>query len=193
MDSRKIPMVAVIATIAVLATGGALASCSSPQGNATAPATSATADPDDVMFAQMMIPHHSQAVQMADQALTRQDLSPEFRTLVEGIKAAQDPEIVVMTGWLKDWGLSETIADSADLSHAHHMDGMQSEEDLAEAEKLTGADYERQWMTMMIDHHEGAISMAEAVRYSKNPDVAELAAAIIAAQESEIALMQSRI
>ncbi len=60
----------------------------------------------DVMFAQMMIPHHQQAIEMADIALGKPSASATVRDLATQIKAAQDPEITVMSGWLTAWGAS---------------------------------------------------------------------------------------
>ncbi|WP_461031705.1 DUF305 domain-containing protein [Streptomyces mayteni] len=140
-------------------------------GNTTAPSESAPSSEStdehndaDVTFAQRMIPHHQQAVEMADLALD-QASSEEVRTLAEQIRAAQAPEIEALSGWLEEWG--EEVPDGGmdhsgmDMSEGMDMGGMMSEEDMAELENASGADFDTAFLEMMTEHHQGAVEMAE--------------------------------
>ncbi|PWR16148.1 DUF305 domain-containing protein [Micromonospora sicca] len=145
----------------------------------------------DVMFARMMIPHHQQAVEMAELADSRA-ADPEVKKLAGQIKAAQAPEIATMNGWLTAWGAP---APSASAGHGtpgmtHGMPGMMSDADLAKLEAASGVDFDRQFLTMMIAHHEGAITMAqEEIASGAKPDARALAERIVTAQRGEIDLM----
>ena len=156
-------------------------------------ATSMPADPmvdsassDDEVFAQMMIPHHEQAVEMADMALESTS-SAQVRQLALEIKEAQDPEIETMRGWLEGWGAPQEATSGMD-----HDSGMMDESDMTALTEAEGADFDRMWLTMMIEHHEGAVTKAEEVRSTtEDEQVAALAEAIIEAQEAEIATMEA--
>ncbi|MFD0904764.1 DUF305 domain-containing protein [Actinomadura sediminis] len=144
----------------------------------------------DVMFAQMMIPHHQQAVEMADLAATRAS-SPDVKTLAAEIKKAQGPEIEQLTGWLKAWGVS--AAPSPGMDHGGHggMDGMMSEQDMQELEQAKGEAFDRAFLTMMIEHHEGAVAMAKTEQSSGQfPPAKKMADSIVTSQSAEIAKMR---
>ena len=143
---------------------------------------------DDVMFAQMMIPHHEQAVEMADMALDPDaSSSVEVRELAVDIKAAQDPEIETMRAWLEAWGAPQEAP-----SAMNHDSGMMSQGDMGTLASAEGAEFDQMWLTMMIEHHEGAIIMAQDVlATTDNAEVATMAEDIVAAQEAEIATMQA--
>ncbi|MGA0895251.1 MAG: DUF305 domain-containing protein [Ilumatobacteraceae bacterium] len=145
---------------------------------------------DDVMFAQMMIPHHEQAIEMSDIALDPTvGAGDEVRRLATAIKAAQDPEIAQMMALLEAWGRPVVPDDGTD--HSSMMMGMLSIEDLEALGALTGAEFDQAWLEAMIAHHEGAIEMAEdAAERGANAEVRALAAVIIAAQQAEIAEMR---
>jgi uncharacterized protein (DUF305 family) len=139
-----------------------------------------------------MIPHHQQAVEMADLALLRVT-SPEVKQLAEQIKAAQDPEIEMMSMWLQRWGAPMGMGED----HSGHdmggmnMSGMMNDEDMQTLANAKGADFDRMWLEMMIAHHQGAISMAEQVKdSSSNAEVVTLAGAVITGQNVEIDTMQ---
>ncbi|RZU72991.1 uncharacterized protein (DUF305 family) [Micromonospora kangleipakensis] len=159
-----------------------------------APAASASFGDADVMFARMMVPHHEQAVRMAELADSRAT-DPEVKKLAGQIKAAQAPEIATMTGWLAAWGVP---GPSASAGHGtgmpgmdHGMPGMMSEADLAKLATASGVDFDRQFLTMMIAHHEGAVTMAqEEIASGANPDARALAQRIVTAQRSEIDTMK---
>lgn len=137
----------------------------------------------DVMFAQMMIPHHQQAVDMGEIASTRA-YSPEVLALALEIAGEQAPEIGLMKSWLTAAGASEH------MDHEMAMDGMLTQAELETLKAAKGAEFDRLFLEGMIAHHEGAIAMAEDVVDSKNPEVAELAASIIKSQTEQIQYMK---
>lgn len=188
--------IASLATAAVLAAG-----CTDAAENeATDPATDPTATEEsfnttDVEFAQQMIPHHAQAVQMA-QLAPEQGASPELLDLASEIKAAQQPEIDQLTAMLERWGHDVPSTDGG--AHAGHvsddMAGMMSEADMAQLGESTGAEFDEMWLTMMIEHHEGAVTMAEtelAAGAATGPQA--LAQEIIDAQQAEIDDMEQML
>jgi uncharacterized protein (DUF305 family) len=153
----------------------------------------------DVAFAQQMIPHHAQAIEMVD--LTRgRDLSPEVEQLASQILEAQTPEIETMTGWLTDWD-EEVPATSRDHANAHgegdgedmggEMPGMMTDEEMAELESASDAEFEDLWLTMMVEHHEGAIEMARTEQEDGEfADAVAMAEDIEAGQTAEVDRMQ---
>jgi uncharacterized protein (DUF305 family) len=167
---------------------------SSPSVSASSPAAagaqSASHNDQDVMFAQQMIPHHRQAVDMAKLASTRAK-SPEVKKLATQIEGAQDPEINTMTGWLKEWGAAPPEESMPGMDHGMDMPGMMTEADMTSLTKASGADFDRMFLTMMIKHHEGAITMAkdEQTKGSSKP-AKDLAGTIITAQTAEITTMR---
>jgi uncharacterized protein (DUF305 family) len=200
-------------TTAGLALAAALTGCASTSdGTATAPSSSPTAgagmmngaasaspgSDTDIAFAQLMIPHHQQAIEMADLAATNAT-SAEVKALAAQIKAAQDPEISMMSQWLTGWGAPMEMEGTTDGGMDHgDMDmggmtvaGMMSAEDMDNLGAATGADFDTMWLQMMIAHHQGAIAMAQQVAdTTTNPAVQELADAVIAGQTTEITTMQ---
>lgn len=200
MTIKMTALTAATVAATVLLAGCASSSTSSAETpdsqSAASGAVVATGSDADITFAQLMIPHHEQAVQMADMAL-QQATSPEVTDLATQIKAAQDPEIQQMRGWLQQWGAPEQMDGMDGMDHGD-MDmggqtagGMMSDEDMGALMDASGADFDRMWLTMMIAHHEGAIEMAEQVKaQSTTPDVTALADAIVAGQTTEIDTMQ---
>jgi len=170
---------------------------SMPMGNGTSgPAGGASAaafNDADAMFAQLMIPHHRQAVDMAALADTRAT-DPQVKQLAGQIKAAQDPEIQTMTGWLTAWGRPTTAPSTMpgmDMGAGQGaMPGMMSDADMAKLRAATGRDFDRQFCTMMIAHHQGAIQMAKQEQTAGvNPDAKALATRIATSQQAEIDTM----
>lgn len=138
----------------------------------------------DVMFAQMMIPHHQQALTMAKMADSHAT-SPEVKQLAAAIEAAQQPEIDKMTGLLSAWGSS-----SVGMSMNHGMTGMVSETGMKNLADLTGAQFDKMWLGMMTEHHNGAIKMADdELQNGQNADALGLAASIVITQRAEVATM----
>ena len=138
----------------------------------------------DIMFAQMMIPHHQQAVDMGTLAEARA-LSPEVKALAAKIKAEQAPEITQMKGWLADANAS------MDMGHEMGMGGMLSDTDMKALENAKGAAFDKLFLEGMIGHHEGAIHMAQMVVDSNNAEASALGKAIIDSQTKQITYMES--
>lgn len=163
--------------------------------DATAPAGSAATvelNEADVEFAQGMIVHHEQAIEMAEIALDPNvGAGAAVVDLATRVKAAQDPEVELMTGWLTAAGESVAM-DTSDGHDMSSMEGMMSVEDMDALAAMTGPDFDVMWLEMMIEHHKGAISQSETVKADgSNPDVLALADQIIAAQQAEIAEMEA--
>lgn len=153
---------------------------------------SSTLNDADVEFAQGMIAHHEQAVEMAEIALDPNvGAGTEVNDLATRIQAAQEPEIEQMTAWLTAAGESTTM----DMDEGHDMssmEGMMSAEQMDALVVATGPEFDQMWLEMMIAHHEGAISQSQTVKANgSNPDVLLLADQIITAQQGEIAEMQA--
>lgn len=137
----------------------------------------------DVMFAQMMIPHHQQAIDMSELAETRAE-NASVKKLAEEIKAEQDPEIEQMLAWL------EAAGASTDMGHEMHMDGMLDETEMTALGEATGVEFDRLYLEGMIAHHEGAIAMAQMILDSENPEVKALGKAIVESQTAQIEYMR---
>ena len=195
----------LVVPVAVVAL--ALTACGSEDASSDAPAAGEQADSNfndaDVVFAQSMIPHHEQAVDMAELALAADAAaSAEIVALATAIQGAQGPEIVLMRSLLDSWGQPAEMSgmegmegmgsDEMDGMDHGGMEGMMSVEEMAALVTLTGADFDRAWAEMMIRHHEGAIAMAQTVLDSgTNPDVDLLADQVISAQQAEIEQMRA--
>jgi uncharacterized protein (DUF305 family) len=166
-------------------------------GSAMTPTASASAgaaafNDADVMFTQMMIAHHREAIEMAEMADTRA-ADPEVKSLAEKIKAAQQPEIDTMTGWLSDWGQPVPLPGMSAPSMGHGaMPGAMSPADMKTLEAAKGTAFDKQFLTMMITHHQGAITMAQdEIKNGSNPDAKALAQKIVTDQQAEITTMQT--
>lgn len=196
---------------------GQATTAASPTAQATTPAGEAH-NQADVMFAQHMIPHHQQAIEMSDMVLGKQGIDPRVTELAKQIKAAQGPEIEKMQGWLTQWGSPQMPMPSGMPDHGNMpmpsgdmpghgsmptnsgmpsmsgmpgMAGMMSEQDMAALRNAQGVEASRLFLTQMITHHEGAITMAQKeIKDGQYPAALELARAIIAAQQKEIDTMK---
>ena len=197
MKTRLLALAASSALVAFLAACGTPdastpADAGIPPSSSPAGGTVVSVSDSDISFAQLMIPHHQQAVEMADLALSRVT-SPEVKELAEQIKAAQGPEIEMMSNWLDGWGAPMEMSED----HSGHdmgdmnMSGMMSDDDMRALADTQGAAFDRMWLEMMIAHHQGAISMAEQVQGSTSiAEVKTLAGAVITGQKVEIDTMQ---
>ncbi len=181
-------------TVAAVAAVLTLAGCSDPTGTSSGPGHNEA----DVDFAGDMIQHHAQALEMVDLTMGR-DLDPEVEQLTEQIRDAQAPEIERMADWLEEWDepVPATSRDHASEHGSGHgalaedMPGMMSAEAMQRLEDATGDEFQDLWLEMMIEHHEGAVEMAETqVEEGRNRRAIALAKEIIGAQEREIATMQ---
>ena len=139
----------------------------------------------DVMFAQTMIPHHQQAIEMSDIALDpNSGASAAIVALATQIKGAQDPEISQMKNLLTTWGKSMEMGS---MDHSSMMGGMLSLEEIDTLGQLKGAEFDKAWAKGMIAHHEGAIAMAnDVLANGKNREILALANAVVSGQSAEI-------
>jgi uncharacterized protein (DUF305 family) len=157
--------------------------------SASAPAPAADHNMADVMFAQMMIPHHAQAVEMSDTILAKQDIPADVKDLATRIKEAQRPEIELMTGWLEDWKMPTHLPSTGS---GHGMAGMMDEEEMKKLDDSQGTAAARLFMEQMIIHHEGAMTMATSeTANGKNTAAVQLSKDIVTAQEAEIQEMKT--
>jgi uncharacterized protein (DUF305 family) len=197
MNRLALSVAAVAAVVAVAGCGSASTTSSSAGSSSTpSPAASAVAgdhNPADVTFAQGMIPHHQQAIEMADFAATRA-ANAEVKSLATQIQRAQDPEINQMKGWLTAWGAPTSMPGMTGMSGSTlgpgSMPGMMSDADMTVMSGRTGVAFDRQWLTMMTTHHQGAIAMAHTEqadgRYAPAKTMADN---IVRTQTDEIAKM----
>lgn len=148
-------------------------------------AVSAAFNDADVTFATMMYPHHAQAIEMANM-VDGKDAGPDVVALAAEVKGAQQPEMDAFTRLLAQWGKP---APTASMSHA--MDGMMTQAQMDELTSLRGAEFDREWLTMMIEHHRGAITMAETeLSTGVNPETRTIAENVKKGQQAEIDRMQ---
>ena len=129
-----------------------------------------------VMFAQMMIPHHQQAVLISQWEL-KQGLNPEVKKLALRIIKEQSPEILQMTKW---------IGSSMSMGHMEPMPGMVSQKDLQLLKSSKGKKFDLMYLRDMTSHHLGAISSAKQFTNDPNPEVALLCKSIVRNQQAEI-------
>lgn len=165
------------------------ASATPAAGSAGTPAASAHSQAD-IDFASMMIPHHQQAIEMSDMLLAKQGIDAKVVALATQITAAQRPEITQMSGWLAGWGQNPSPSGMGGMAGMDHGDGLMSQADMEALDKATGKDATRQFLTGMVKHHQGAVTMAKTELASgQNPDAKQLAQNIITTQQAEITQM----
>jgi uncharacterized protein (DUF305 family) len=144
----------------------------------------------DTAFARDMVPHHEQAIVMAQMVPTN-TTNQQVVGLANRITTAQVQEIQAFRAWLMQWQVPEG-SDAA--GHSLPMHGMVDQATMDKLQSLRGAEFDRLWLTSMIEHHRGAIAMAqEEAAHGHNPDVTYLARSIIAAQQAEIAEMKQML
>ena len=199
----RLTAAAPLALVAVAACGTAAREPATVGRTPLSPAARARADGGrppytaaDVHFISGMIVHHAQAVLIAGWAPTH-DAGSAVRALCERIVVAQRDEIAFMQGWLGNRG--EPVP-AADPGHAHGgllMPGMLTAEQLAELDRARGAEFDRLFLTYMIQHHEGAITMV-ATLFGENgaaqdEDIFKFAADVNADQATEIDRMRAML
>ena len=215
---KKKSLAAGAAAVAALVALTACSNSSNDQAtqtssSASVTATTAAADTHnqaDVTFAQQMIPHHAQAIEMSDVVLAKDGIDPRVTDLANQIKAAQGPEIERLQGWLTEWGQSSmpmatsgmmTPGQSMPMSmpgmempgdSGMGMSGMMSAEDMTALQNAQGVDASRLFLTQMITHHQGAIAMAQTeIDSGQYPDAVAMARSIADTQQQEIITMQN--
>ncbi|HIW96059.1 MAG TPA: DUF305 domain-containing protein [Candidatus Corynebacterium gallistercoris] len=222
---------AVASTLALAACGEATDATTSATTSATSTATTtpettetttATTEADgeisadhndaDIMFAQMMIPHHQQAVEMSETLLAKEGIPAQVVEFAQGVIDAQGPEIDRMNAMLEAWdqqpvtdsGGMGTMDEMGGMDHGEMggmdhgemggMSGMMSQEDMTALEEAQGTEAARLYLEQMTAHHEGAVDMArEEVADGQNPHAITLAEQVINDQEAEIAQMQQML
>lgn len=167
-------------------------SSAAPGASATPGASGAAHNTQDVAFAQGMIPHHQQALEMAELADGRAS-SARVKDLAARIEKAQGPEIRTMTGWLRAWGAQVPMAGMDHTGHAgmSGMSGMMSDADMTALKKATGKDFDTRFLSLMVQHHRGAVEMATTEKDKGRSGAAKaMADGIVTAQNAEIKEMK---
>ncbi|MBY6413919.1 DUF305 domain-containing protein [Rhodococcus sp. BP-252] len=213
MRSNRSTRFRIAITAASAVAAAVLAGCSSNDGGMDMPGMSsgdtpasssseASADASavfndaDVTFVQGMYPHHAQAVDMSSLVDGRTE-NAQIIELAQAIEAAQAPEMEQMNALLAAWGQPAASTDMGGMDMggmdmgSGGMSGMMSQEDMDRLSAASGAEFDSMWLTMMIEHHKGAIEMAQIeLTDGSNPDAKELASTIIDEQQSEISTME---
>ena len=140
---------------------------------------------NEYMFAEMMIPHHQQAVDMSDLAL-KKSTNPKILDLAQRIKSAQSSEIIQMQSWLGDKEANSMMSDHS----GHSMGGMLTEEDFSKLESSSGVTFDTLFLEGMIVHHEGAIDMAQMIKDTTTQEVNEFGLNVVEVQSEEIREMK---
>ena len=182
-----------IAVLAAFAAAFTLSSCSTSTTDRIAGVSSATAagevaghNADDVMFAQMMIPHHEQAVQLAALVPDRSN-NPEVIALAAKISAEQQPEIGAMKALLLQWEVDPNTSAHGSGHDGMAMEGMVDDATMVKLDTLKGAEFDTLWLQAMINHHRGAIAMAESeIADGSSADMITMATTMVATQQAEI-------
>ena len=181
---RTLAVVTLVGLVALVTAG-----CGSDDDNAESGA--AGHNQADVTFAQGMVPHHEQAIEMSDLALQKAG-SAKVKDLATRIKAAQGPEIDQMKRWLEDWGASTD--GGHDMAHMGMGAGMLSDADMKDLGAASGAAFDKLFLEGMIRHHEGAVKMADdELQDGRSPAAKQLAQRIKDTQNAEIAEMKSML
>jgi uncharacterized protein (DUF305 family) len=157
----------------------------------------------DVQFMQGMIGHHAQAIVMANMAPTH-GASPQIALLCRKSLRSQRDEIELMQNWLRERG--EKVPDAndphagMDMSMGDHrmlMPGMLTPEQLAQLDQARGTTFDRLFLTFMIQHHEGALTMVAKLFDSpgagQTPEIFGYATGVDADQRAEIGRMQGML
>lgn len=142
----------------------------------------------DVTFVTDMVAHHAQALRMAELAPERAD-DERVRGLAERIALGQGPEIDSMQTWLAAQGLPAADAEADHTAH-QGMPGMATPEEMTRLVASDGDAFDRLFLQMMTEHHEGAIEMADAAVAAQHPIVADMVTDTVATQGAEIDRMQ---
>lgn len=164
--------------------------------------TLANLSSNDLMFAQMMIPHHQQAIDMSKFAL-KNSSNKEIKALGREISGAQGKEIAQMKYWLSATKSSSAMGHDMGGMKGHdmggmeghnmEMDGMISDAQMRTLSTLKGAKFDKAFLKAMIAHHQGAIEMTSLLKGSKNSEAKKLASDVVRVQKSEITKMKKHL
>jgi len=144
------------------------------------------------MFAEMMIPHHQQAIDMSLLALEKDSSSPELKDLAQRIIDGQTPEIALMEGWRdesEEQGMMGMMSSGGEIM----MGGMASDDEMQNLATLEGSEFDTEFLTLMITHHEGALHMVHMIDGSSFDEAAQLAKDIVRVQTAEIEEMKAML
>lgn len=186
MRLRTIALVsgALAASLLLAGCSNSMDGMSTSESSSASESSTASFNNADVDFAMNMIVHHTQAIEMADLLLSKEDVHPQVVELAQNIKAAQEPEIDTLSNWLDAWG----AGGMGGMDHG--MGQTMSDEDMAALDAATGVAADRLFLEQMTVHHQGAIDMAQIeIDEGENTDAIALAEKIISDQTSEIRLM----
>jgi uncharacterized protein (DUF305 family) len=184
--------------ILVVAAAASLAGCTinitvpPTMGQAMLGAETSSSFDEVEMFAEMMIPHHQQAIDMAELALGKESSSAELKDLSQRIIDGQTPEIALMEGWLSDsdeQGMMGMMSRGGEMM----MGGMASSEEMDNLATLEGSNFDTEFLTLMITHHEGALHMVHMIEGSAHDEAAQLAKDIVRVQTAEIEEMKQML
>lgn len=188
----------VAALLAAFATATIVSSCAtaskedhSVHASGVSTEQVAAHDADDVQFAQLMIPHHEQAVELAG-IVPGRSTNPNVIALAEKIAAEQQPEISAMKAMLLQWDVKLESHESGHAGMA--MQGMVDDATMVKLDSLRGADFDALWLQSMISHHQGVIAMAKTeIADGTSADMIALAKNIVTAQQAEIDQMKQML
>lgn len=182
---RRRPAAALIGLLVLVLAGCSMAGA----GTTPAAQNGSDANQTDVRFAQQMIPHHRQSIQLAKLVVKRS--SSEFvKTTAAEITTAETAEIELMSGWLKSWSIDVP----ADGKAVHSMPGMLSAAEVSVLEKASGQAFDRQWLSTMLKHLNSGVQMATtALATGQHPPTKTLAQEIITEQTARITAIDGNI
>ncbi len=140
---------------------------------------------NEYMFAEMMIPHHQQAVDMSDLAL-KKSTNPKILDIAQRIKSAQSSEIIQMQSWLGGKEANSMMSDHS----GHSMGGMLTDEEFSKLESSSGVTFDTLFLEGMIVHHEGAIDMAQMIKETTTQEVNAFGLNVVEVQSEEIREMK---
>lgn len=172
-DKRKILFIAVVLS-GIIATGLLYDS----------PSDTLEFNRPDVMFMNMMIVHHDQAIEMAELAPNRTE-NQDILELADNISRAQRAENEQMSEWLNELGYRRPGRD-------HRMAGMATQEEMSRLENSSGSEFDTLFAKLMIEHHQGGIQMARTFsERGRNQELGEMQQEMIEVQTQEIQQMES--
>lgn len=194
IDKKTGALLAIIALLAAAVIGLSLRDESEPvvknsghSGHSSMSSTVGDYTGADLMFLQMMIPHHQQAIDISNLAL-KTSTNAELLALAKIIARDQAAEIIQMKSWLKDAGATEDMGHSMDA-----MGGMLNDDELSALAAATGKNFDTLWLKGMTDHHDGAIHMVQMIEDADNMEIKAFGAKVITDQSAQIAQMKKML
>ena len=168
-------------------TTNVMGSGSGHMGHGSSSSSNANYTGADIMFLQMMIPHHQQAIDISNLAM-KASQDAELKELAKIIARDQAAEIKQMKAWLTDAGASEDMGHSMD-----GMGGMLNDDELAALSAATGKEFDVLWLKGMTEHHDGAIHMTQMIEDAQNADIKAFGTKVIKDQSEQIAQMKKML